>query len=402
MKIAYAKVGRSVALSADKLSNIGGDIECMSLLSRLIEDGHEVYIVGSHQGDVPSGVEDLKAEGAVYHLPLLGEPDRKSIGLPEDQQTSKLKEIKRLMNERVKDLPKFDAWLVWLGQHGNASRVIPKRDGTGDTTPLLSDARYTWPVMHAIESQDASPIWLCPDPRNLCKMRDSVAKTFARPAMAQYNKTKNTYLRDGGCLEHKYKYAAIELLAVPYVDFNPVPFDQRQGFGIMVNEGKADTTMPRKDLVKRWIIEQEDLGPRTEIIGHWSDEAKSELGIDPQMVPVNEVSKTLQRWRSTITFPAAGTGWATAKPWEAFAAGTVCFRHSRYDDQEHIFSRLSVETKEYLTCSNPISLTNRINELNKNASLWQRIVEEQRHAFEKVYKETHGGYSDIKKAIENV
>jgi hypothetical protein len=337
------------------------------------------------------------AEGQVYYVPKLGEEDRKTIHFPEDQQTEKLKNIKRIMETSVKNLPKFDAWLIWLGQHGNASRCIPKRDGTGDTTPLLSDARYTWPVMNAIESQDASPIWLCPDPRNMLKMRDSTAKTVAKDCMAQYDCRKNIYLRDGGSVKQNYVYSAIELLAVPYTEFNPRPWSERTKFGILVNEGNSNTPLPRKTLVKRWILEP--MGQDVEIVGHWSDESMAELNIHPTTVPVSEVSNTLQRWKSTLTFPANATGWATSKPWECFAAGIPCFRHPKYDDQNHVYRWLDPETRDFLSPAGYNTLGDCIKVLDEDEGQWKRVIEAQRSAFERAYKETDGGFAKIREEL---
>src|SRR5690606_5960135 len=104
--------------------------------------------------------------------------------------------------------------------------------------------------------------------------------------------------------------------------------------GVVSNENRKYVGKKnRLDLIKEWVL---DNWPDTPLYGKWSKESEEAIGRKVRSIPVEEMYNQLRQFRSTITFPASGSGWATAKPWEAFAAGTVMFFHPWYDDQGHI------------------------------------------------------------------
>jgi hypothetical protein len=88
--------------------------------------------------------------------------------------------------------------------------------------------------------------------------------------------------------------------------------------------------------------------------------------------------------RTTLTTPSSGSGWATAKPWEAFAAGTVCFFHPEYDTQNNILSDAPDHLKNWLRVSSARELEARIKHLSTRAGHgdWVWLVEAQRSHFE--------------------
>jgi hypothetical protein len=351
----------------ENASNVGGDSEVIRLLHALRER-YEVHLVGRNQCDATlSNVVNHWAEGGAYfECPPAGRESTDPQYLA----------FKAFLDEAVTKLPRFDAWVVWLGQHGSSLHPIPAVQGCkakdGTTSPLISLVSYGYPVVHAINAHDATPIWLCPDPRNTVKFRD-VWNTKQRPVLAQYRCSKSATFydeRDGRLKtgSYGYQYAGIELLAVPPCDSLNLETPRRL-FGIMVNEGRTDHPNSRLELTLKWL---KPLPFEWEIFGTWTPKSQAVLGREVYPVPLTTVNAVLTRWKTTITFPAFNTGWATAKPWECFAAGTLCFRASKYDDQNHIYGPMPEELRNYLTLWSPERLRERLAALDD--ATWQRYA----------------------------
>lgn len=380
MRIAYGKLGRSIPLTLAEASSVGGDIEVIRLLE-MLSARHEVHLVGRNRADAQlAGVVNHWDPGGVFY----GCPP---AGRSRDSQA--WKDFRAFLDVGTRQLPKFDAWVIWLGQHGSSLHPVPAvQDGmVGQyTEPLISLVNYGYPLVHMINYHDVRPIWLCPDPRNMVKFRD-LWNPNQRAVLAQYDDRKaNTFfderdgvLRRGGT---RYLYSGIELLAVPEGDENDASFTPvgRSACGILVNEGPTNGTLPRRELLKKWFT-----NPEWEIVGHWTPEGMRYMGRSIEPVYVTNVRNTLKRWLATVTLPASSTGWATAKPWECFAAGTICFKHSRYDDQNHIYGQhMPTELRDFLTPWGPKDFEDRVNSLRdertwlKYASLQLEYLRESR------------------------
>ena len=263
-----------------------------------------------------------------------------------------------------------DGHVVWAGQQGTSNLPIPSIKGEGDEDGLTKtqDAfilygsyidlginawRHPDPVAH-------EEVWLCPDPRNYLKSR-SVSWPLRHPVLAQRDERRNWkhYRYRTGDIptspwtdvvhnveeqssvwtaHTRYAYAGVELTALtdPERLFESDVVDasvSRHAFGILANENRPYVAHSRRKALESWVL---PWYPKVPIVGVWTEKTKSELGIDPRSEPNVDVLDILGRWSSTFTMPASGSGWATAKPWECFLAGTVCFFHPRYDDQGHI------------------------------------------------------------------
>lgn len=407
MKIAYGKLGRSIPLSLESASNVGGDIEVIMLMHKLVNAGHEVHIVGRNRGDTKDArITNHWADSGAFEGPVPTASRHRDAAF--DLYETWLK-------HRMQRLPKFDAWVIWLGQHGSSVHPVPAiQDGKRGTytNPMGSDVNYGYPIIAMCNHLGIRPIWLCPDPRNMVKFRD-LWDPNQRTILAQFNTSKdNSFyderdnkLRSGYT---RYAYAGIELLAVPPATA-PYIADARlrQPFGLLVNEGYSNLgSKGRLHLVKSWT---RDIAPY-ELFGTWCDKSAGELamlsiGDQPEgattrtAIPVSleGVHTTLQRWRCTVTFPATASGWSTAKPWECFRAGTVCFRHPDYDSQNHIYGRMDKDLSKFLTLTTPSSLKNRLEEM-KFDSHWRQIVEAQHAFFLKSVDEMNGGARDVLQA----
>ena len=385
-------------------SNVGGDIEVIMLLQKLLEAGHEVHLVSRNRNDwqhprlinhwAPGGIFENPPEASRHH------------GAAFDLYDSWLRRCQDKFSTNMPDNPlNIDAAVFWLGQHGSSVHPVPAvQEGKAGswTNPMGSDVNYAWPVVSFCNNLGIRPIWLCPDPRNMVKFRD-LWDPKQRTILAQFNTSKdNTFYdeRDGKLRsgQTRYTYSGIELLAVPPESVPYVYTGDRDLFGLLVNEGYSNLgSKGRLAYVKSWT---KDLMPY-ELIGTWCDKSAMELqalGIPIiESVPLNEVHATLQNWRCTMTFPATASGWATAKPWECFRAGTVCFRHPEYDTQNHIYGPMPEDLRKFLSPPTPSGLRARLEDM-KNDSNWRGIVAAQHAYYLKRVDEMNGGAAMVEHA----
>ena len=391
MRIAYGKLGRSFAARLEDCSSVGGDIEVVRLMQMLARD-HEVHLVGRNQGNAPSNIINHWDEGGCFH------------GCPSASRNldAQYQAFVEHLDRGAERLPEFDAWVIWLGQHGSSLHPVPMTQKSklgGITSPLISLVNYGYPLVRLINRIGVRPIWLCPDPRNMIKMRD-LWDPKQRTVLAQYRREKNDTFyddRDGHLRQGvtKYVYSGIELLAVPREPIADLT-RPRKLFGLLVNEGPTNVPNRRVDLVQRYL---KDAPFEWELFGDWTEESQRLLGREVSSVPVTEVRATLSRWRSTITFPASNTGWATSKPWESFAAGTVCFAHYMYDDQHHIYGQhMPEELRSFLRPFSAAQMWERVRSLEDDA-FYQSIVRAQLRYLEESRVRLLDGAAAVQEAI---
>jgi|TARA_R110000824_G_scaffold58288_1_gene157707 hypothetical protein len=405
MKIAYGKLGRSIPLTLEGASNVGGDIEVVRLLHMLREE-HEVHLISRNKCDDehPNMINHWKEDG-VSTFSAAVDFSRGMKRFPDDK---KWLQYSNCIKQQAHKLPTFDAWFIWIGQHGTSLSFLPRiapariKDPRleGVTRPLQSDMNYGYPVVELLNELDVQPYWLCPDPRNVITFRN-IANHNQHPILAQFQQERNcsfTHPEHGlkrGTVQ--YEYSGIELLAIPKpneyeVNEYKVP---QQLFGLLVNEGYSNLGKHnRVELIRQWIKDD------CEIYGHWCKESQQKLGLTIEPIPLKDVNATLQRWKATMTFPASGTGWATAKPWECFKAGTICFKHPRYDSQEHIYGKhMSTELHQFLCPRTQSGLNVRLKELEDN-TIWHKYAKMQREYLMASYDRLEEGSKAIRDVLK--
>ena len=161
-------------------------------------------------------------------------------------------------------------------------------------------------------------------------------------------------------------------------------------FGMIVNENRKDVVHDRLTIVQQWVLSKY---PDAPLHGIWSDDSKEQLGRDIQPLPNHLMWDTLRTFRSTLTTPASGSGWATAKPWESFAAGVVCFFHPSYDTQGHImpFPDRSTGDEEldhlaaWLRPPSAEAFHKAVQAVADDDDVWRWLVSAQRRYFERAY-----------------
>lgn len=445
-KIGYAKIGRSYNLDANKATSIGGDIDVLQCLRRLALafPQHEFVLVGKNSGEDP---QEMGFPDNVTNPWIEWKSHFPNVPRPEEADT-----FVDAMRELTGDLhTELDAMIVWAGQHGSANSRIPMigsdwNEGKsplqlhGVTEPfittggegILATPQYafvhyvSWLLDFISRWREHGPgplkreeIWLEPDPRNYLKCRE-LRWPNRYPILSQYDFLRYskherygwfpeslTELDPTGYRENSqwvsntaYCYSGLELTAVgapPDVPFDPRPGPNR--FGMVVNENLIGVKDARLAILEEWIFPN---FPDCVIRGHWTEKSQIKIGkaIDP--VPYSECAGVMKSFATTLTTPASGSEWATAKPWETFALGSVCFFHPRYDGQFNILPSKdgskgryqdvrSRTLADFLRVNSAEELVEKVQRLHDQPELYHTIVTEQRRHYEQAFARWSGG-----------
>jgi hypothetical protein len=411
MKIGYGKLGRSMPLTLEKCGNLGGDVEMVAVIKQLAElhPDDDFYLLGRNSGEDPQlvGLPANVVNPWVTWGPRLREVMRETglnKGLPDVASHQQLQRITDSLTGPL--FREMDAHIWWVGQHGTSNTPLPSITGEPRLTkPHDWSAHYCGYVLRGINSwQEAyhyhehgyrrEPVWLNADPRNRHKMRD-LKYPLMHPVLTQFNFDNNLKHEqyDGTPLVESVVhnvYSGLEVNGLaPGTPFGKLIEDagfnhqwsMRDHFGLFINEArKIGVAAPKQRLtaLRDWVLPLEPAF----IHGTWSEGSQQELGRVITPAPWKEYIPKLQSVRCTLTTPSSGSGWATTKPWEAFAAGTVCFFHPRYDTQGNILEHASDAMQEWLPVTSPRQLRDKVEYLQGHPEFWGRLVHEQRTHFD--------------------
>lgn len=419
-RIGYGKLGRSMPLTLAKCGNLGGDVEMVAVVKEMAlrhpED--EFILIGRNSG------EDPRQAGLPNNVANPWTQWGWKAMLDEKVQQAGLKGVvltpeRQLQLAKIFDdivgptFDRLDGFVMWIGQHGTSNTPIPK---VGDPNVLTKPqdwcAWYSGYMLRGINRwRDVDPwereeINLNADARNLHKMRD-LKWPLRHPVLGQHNSFKNIkharygdrvllprrwepYATDIGqdtwASTVRTAYSRLEVNGLrpgmPFGDlisFND-DWDRPGDFGLFINEARAIGVRPdmaRLPILQRWIL---PLDPHF-LHGTWSSpEMKDRI----KPAPWDQYYPKLHSVRCTFTTPSSGSGWATAKPWEAFAAGTVCFFHPAYDDQDNILGDAPDGLRDWLRVKTPHELAKGIAYLSSAAGRadWEWLIKAQRQHFD--------------------
>lgn len=432
-------------LDPAKWGVVGGDDEPPLLLKTLAErhPQHQFVLVGKNSGERPSDV-DLpinvtnpwtELASVVRHAVAGRDQPTRITG---DDLAHVLKVYDDLVIPLFRDL---DGLIVWAGQHGTSNSPMPKIGAGYDdlpwTQPQKSFTLYVSYVVRGINAfRERDPlkyeeVWLVPDPRNYPKARD-VKWPQRHPILAQYDFEKTekferyrdwrspvecgfdperTRVDETGHVwiaRQRYVYSGLELCGVlpRYVDAEEPLHDNwgvRRHFGLFINEARSYVAKNRLDALIQYVL---PLDPAF-VHGKWSRESLdviNEWGYDVKPAPHADYYPLLRSVRTTFTTPSSGSGWATTKPWQAFAHGTVCFFHPEYDTQGHIIPTLDQlgdqdylrargwgknvdQLARWLRVRDPGDLQKRVQHLNENHDAWWWLATQQRQLYDRACAE---------------
>lgn len=358
MRVAYAKLGRSISFKQDKWG-FQGDAEAPQLLMRLAARHPDVewVLVGrnDHRGD-PYGLAPN-----IFN-PWAERNTGTGVGLAE--------KLAVLMGS-------LDGAVIHAGQHGTSHKSIPQSHSTWEqyfaepmehaTTPQDWSVTYGGFIIDGLNFMGdrtdgmAPVIWVVTDPRNFLKARDVKWPTGYDNILAQYaferggrheryrdprhpnmfshlNNTRCQQDRDGEIWDarHTYRYGGLELMILPddWETWGQATYAQRQPAGIATtsfNDGRIGTEPRRSEFVRDYLL---TAFPGAEVFGKWDPVSLSDVpkGTVTQNEP-GAFPEIAQRWRCTMSLPALGSSWTVAKPFQMWASNTVCFMVDRVDDQ---------------------------------------------------------------------
>lgn len=420
--IGYSKIGRSIQLPPSSWDS-AGDNEPPVLLSKLARRNpqHTFIIVGRNTGERP---EDIGLPANVIN-PWANEDRRAYVrdGLKrarELQGQERLAWMQAILSNASTDLfIGLDGFVNWVGQHGTSNQMIPKVNGGGVlTNPQDSFVNYAGYIIRGINdwrSEDpyaCQEVHLCPDPRNYLKARDLMWPPS--PIVGQYDwRKKEKHFRFGSTYDpeefggrlfehssyalpttwaedgvwsatHVYEYQRLETVGIPSTLECSYEWEGRSHLGIIINEARGYVKLNRLDAMRDWVM---PLRP-TWVYGRWSDKSAATLGITGvQPIAWHAQWDALRSVRCTFTTPSSGSHWATTKPWEAFACGTVCFFHPEYDKQDHVLTDAPRELHQWLRVKTPEELAKRVEVLSQDQDAWSWLVTEQRRLFDRATEE---------------
>lgn len=419
-QVGYAKLGRSMQLDLTKCGSLGGDNEMIPTVKLLAERHPEVdfVLIGRNSGDhprdvgLPSNVSNPWTDWAPEFRKSL---NHRNLAYPNLSIEDHIKVRDLLMEITGDTFRDLDGMVMWLGQHGTSNSPLPSiKDRTKLTKPYDWATLYASYLLHGMNMwRDQNPVrneevLLNADPRNYPKYRDT-KWPLRQSVLGQYtqlNTMKHERFGDdnagfpwfpwfsrGAVWEYDIQtvYSRLEISSLipgtPYGD--TIEFDEnyrnRESFGVILNETRYDVSLPRarRTALRDWIL---PLQPSF-IHGHWSAKTQEALRLDIDPVPVLEFIKKMQTVKSTITTPASGSGWATAKPWEMFAAGVVCFFHPLYDDQDNILSDAPQALRDFLRPKTVKELQRRVDLVHNDYGTWSWAVNAQRIHFDRAVSE---------------
>jgi hypothetical protein len=256
----------------------------------------------------------------------------------------------------------LDGIVLWLGQHGTSNSPIPKvEDRSVVTSPQVSFVHYTSFLLRGINAWrkddplGREEIWLLPDARNYIKGRD-LKWPRQHPVLCQFDWSRREWCERYGDtrtpaelgfsgvevidgkwrVTDRYVGSGLELVGIPE-SWHTLDYSEREhDFGILINEARAYGMKPEMMRLHAMQHYVKPLNPSW-VHGTWPKESQEKLGMRIDVIPdYNDIFKFFQHTKCTFTTPSSGSHWATAKPWESFSNGTVCFFHPLYDTQGHI------------------------------------------------------------------
>lgn len=419
-RVGYGKIGRSMPLSIERCGTLGGDVEMAAVVKTLAERNpeHTFVLIGRNDGSDPKEIGlPLNVENPwIEWRPQLLEAQR-AAGLNSLNNMSVEQHfgVKKIYDQlTLPTIRELDGIVLWAGQHGTTNAPIPKvKEKDVLTKPYDWCAHYCAFLLHGVNAwREEDPwnreeVWLNADRRNYLKMRD-LKWPLRHPVLTQFDFTNalkherygdkrdpdgwpNTKWIDEGVWKSQVTnaYTRLEVNGlVPGTPFgNLISFSDtwegRGHFGLFINEARkyVSEATARKNALRDYVL---PLQPDW-IHGTWSAESQEELGVTIAPAPWELYYPRLHSVRATLTTPSSGSGWATTKPWEAFAAGTVCFFHPEYDKQDNILRDADPNLREWLRIGTPADLRARVNHLSTSAGRgdWEWLIRAQRAHFDR-------------------
>jgi len=408
--IGYGKLGRSMPLTLEKCGNLGGDVEMVAVVKELAlrHPDDTFLLLGRNSGEAASDVGLPVNVRNPWYL-WRGELRERlaAAGIKGNLTVEQHRQVTQIYRDMMGDVWRnLDGLVLWVGQHGSSNMSIPKIDDpTQWTKPQDWCAFYAGYMLDGVNQfregrEDTHDVvWLNADARNAHKMRD-LKHPLKNPILTQFNFTNRIKHEqyDGtppisSTVRNIYSRLEVNGLApgTPFGDlitYNPNPTLRDFRFGMFINEARAigvKAGMDRLSIMKEWVLPI--IGDNSPdnlhwVHGTWSNASQTELGFEIKPAPWDQYYPMLNNTLCTFTTPSSGSHWATAKPWEAFAGGTICFFHPEYDGQDNILRDAHPNLRQWLRVRNPQELKVRVAAVAANPSTASWLIQRQREHFD--------------------
>lgn len=464
-RVGYAKLGRSLQFDLSR-GDTAGNAEAIHVLERLATRNPHVewYVVGKNNGyeswNAPPNVINLWPIGqskavwlhgdGLYRCSFCKQPASSPVQWTLDC-CDKAREVLNLEDYVKACIMRLDGLVIHVGQHGVVHAPIPTVnetwDGSDRATPYAWARNYGHYLIDGFNrfccahenGGRGRVVWLTADPRNFFKARDIMWPTGAtndEPVLSQY-----AYSRDGKHeryldprtpeelgfkavanrggqvwkVQHHYQYSGLELAMLPddWRTWGSRDFDEREPLGVATTAAYLpDRRMRRSAIVQDWVFAN---FPEAKVYGHWSDKSLTDV---TGVVIENELGRfpdLLASWRTTISLPPTGTvgngmNWCVAKPYQCFAARSVCFfippvdaqgwvlPNTRcVDDSRQVASDLwsmrddwtddELHLARWLRVTNPGDFARRVEAVSTSRDTWNWITSVQRALLERRWNE---------------
>lgn len=414
MLVGYGVLGRVLEMDPAKWGVAGGDNEAPALLLSLAKRNpdHKFVCLAQNQGwesPLPNilnpwptwNAEIKKVRGKLYSA--------KDMTIESAVETCKYWDW--LTGPTYES---FDGIVAWVGQHGSSNSPLPSvKDRSILTKPYESCVRYGAALLRGVNRwREPDPlareeVWLTADPRNYIQAHD-LKWPHRHQVLAQFN-----FRRKGYCERYDdprtptetgfpdatshdgywrfwrdYAASGLELVGIDLARWEErLDWSERKRFGVLMNENRNygyTPTLTRLHILQEYVL---PLGPDW-VNGAWSKKSLATLGFDisPLKYGVGTYN-ALGSVKSTFTTPASGSNWATAKPWECFATGTICFFHPSYDTQGHVIPNLAndqgvldgdlLALAQWLRVKDPEDLRRKVEAVNSSEDTYNWLVHQQ-------------------------
>jgi hypothetical protein len=353
MKIAFAKIGKSVKFKKNKYSPIGGDNEASCILRAIANNNPDktFYIVGRSDFSTLSNNEivDIFPYGNVIDV-----WEGIKIDVSEEY-------YRHIINYFDKNSIDIDFCVMMVGQVGSVTipDKIKKVRDIHDTNPasvLDMTKWYTTPISTWLNESKPRYVEIVNDPRYTMKQSRDLFH-LPEKSLGQYNYTYKTNAirsyEDQERIERKVEsvYAGMETAFCGDYEYSQDFNEERtNNFMIVLNEGKPS----RYDMLNEWILQYLD---DVDVYGKWTDKRALEDRRFRGSKHISEIQKMLNNVKYTFIIPIA-KGWVTSKYIEMIHAGVIPFFHPTYDEQRN------TPVPEFFRPKNPRELMERIDMLN--------------------------------------
>jgi len=428
MRIGYAKIGRSIPLRRERWGFVGGDDEPMLVLQTLARrhPEHEFVIVGKCSDDVPTEADGYPPNVTNAWNDVRDEIRATSAGCPSplsmDNKVRITQRYREITGEMFQGL---DQMILWTGQHGTSNNPIPKVGSGWDDITSPQDAFVYYGsylvsginMWRAANPIDREEVWLCPDARNYIKARD-LKWPLRHPVLGQFEYTRSEKNERWGdtrspeecgfnakwegdhvwVAKQHYAYSRLEICGITPEHMNTEfgPWEGRRRFGLFINEARGYVKHNRLDAMRDWVLPLEP----DFVHGQWPKASQEKLGRTVTPAPFDQYYDLLRSVACSFTTPTSGTGWATTKPWQSFATGTVIFFHPQYDTQGNVIPTLKQiqegkvdhdpdlkQLATWLRPSTPEELRVRVDAVSSSRETWEWLAGQQRAMYDRACTE---------------